>query len=149
VTARPPQGLEQVLAMAEAKTQSPMMKMLGASVVAAEQGSVTMAATPRADFKNQAGVMHGGYIATLLDNACGAAAHSVLDGDHYCLTLEIKVAYLRAIRVETGPLTVTGRVQKAGRQVIVTEGVLRDARGTDLATATSTLIVQPITEDMR
>jgi len=142
-------GIDQVRALAEAKAQSPMMQLLGVSVVAAEKGGVTMAATPRDSFHNQVGVMHGGYIATLLDNACGAAAHSVLDGDHYCLTLEIKVAYLRPITVGTGPLTIVGRVQKAGRQVIVTEGVIRDGQGRDLATATSTLIVQAITEDMR
>jgi uncharacterized protein (TIGR00369 family) len=143
------QGLDQVLAMAEAKAQSPMMQLLGARVVGAEKGRVIMAATPTVTFNNQVGVMHGGYIATLLDNACGSAAHSVLDGAHYCLTLEIKVAYLRAIHVETGELTVTGWVQKAGRQIINTEGVIRDAAGRDLATATSTLIVQDIPEGRR
>ena len=147
--AEPQTGVDQVLAMAEAKAQSPMMQLLGARVLGAEQGRVTMAATPSARFNNQVGVMHGGYIATLLDNACGAAAHSVLDGDHYCLTLEIKVAYLRAIRADIGPVTIVGWVQKAGRQIINTEAVIRDAQGRDLATATSTLIVQAITDDMR
>jgi uncharacterized protein (TIGR00369 family) len=89
------------------------------------------------------GIAHGGYT-SLLDNACGAAAHSVQDGGHYCLTLGIKVAYLRAIHADSGTLEIVGRVQKAGRQVVVTEGVIRDAQGRDLATATSTLIVQPI-----
>ncbi|MDE1916539.1 MAG: PaaI family thioesterase [Sphingomonadales bacterium] len=142
-------GLDQVRALAEKTVRSPMMQLLDVGAVSAEPGHVVMAATPRPDFNNQVGIMHGGYIATLLDNACGAAAHSVLDGKHYCLTLEIKVAYLRPVRADAGPLTVVGRVQKAGRQVIMTEAVLRDGQERDLATATSTLIVQPITDDMR
>jgi uncharacterized protein (TIGR00369 family) len=139
-------GLDQVRALAENAARSPMMQLLEVSTVSAELGGVVMSATPRATFNNQVGVMHGGYIATLLDNACGAAAHSVLDGAHYCLTLEIKVAYLRAIHADMGPLTIEGRVQKAGRQIINTEGVVRDAQGRELATATSTLIVQAIAE---
>lgn len=142
-------GLDQVRALTEKTVRSPMMQLLEVSAVSAEEGRVVMSATPREDFNNQVGVMHGGYIATLLDNACGAAAHSTLDGAHYCLTLEIKVAYLRPIHVSTGPLTIIGWVQKAGRQIINTEAVVRDAQGRDLATATSTLIVQEIPEDRR
>lgn len=135
--------------LTDKSVRSPMMRLLDVTAVSAEPGHVVMSATPRADFNNQAGIMHGGYIATLLDNACGAAAHSVLGDAQYCLTLEIKVAYLRAIHVDAGPLTIEGRVQKAGRQIVATEAVVRDAQGRDLATATSTLIVQNIPEEMR
>ncbi|WP_206239685.1 PaaI family thioesterase [Novosphingobium terrae] len=137
-------GVDQVLALKEVMSRSPMMRLLEVEVISAHPGEVVMRATPDHRFDNQVGIAHGGYIASLLDNACGAAAHSVLDGKHYCLTLEIKVAFLRAIDANSGPLDIIGRVQKGGRQVVVTEGVIRDARGTDLATATSTLIVQPI-----
>lgn len=137
-------GVDQVLALKETMARSPMMRMLEVEVISAKAGEVVLSATPDHRFDNQVGIAHGGYIASLLDNACGAAAHSVQDGSHYCLTLEIKVAYLRAISAESGRLDIIGRVQKAGRQVVVTEGVIRDAQGRDLATATSTLIVQPI-----
>jgi uncharacterized protein (TIGR00369 family) len=137
-------GVDQVLALKEKMARSPMMRLLEVEVASVKEGEVVLAATPDHRFDNQVGVSHGGYIASLLDNACGAAAHSVLDGKHFCLTLEIKVAYLRPITAQSGPLDIIGRVQKAGRQVVVTEGVIRDAQGRDLATATSTLIVQPI-----
>jgi len=137
-------GVDQVLALKETMARSPMMRLLDVEVTSAQHGEVVMRATPDHRFDNQVGIAHGGYIATLLDNACGAAAHSVMDGQHFCLTLEIKVAYLRAIHANTGPIEIIGRVQKGGRQVVVTEGVIRDAQGRDLATATSTLIVQPI-----
>ncbi len=137
-------GVDQVLALKETMARSPMMRLLEVEVVSAQHGEVVLSATPDHRFDNQVGIAHGGYIASLLDNACGAAAHSVQDGRHYCLTLEIKVAYLRAIHADSGTLEIVGRVQKAGRQVVVTEGVIRDAQGRDLATATSTLIVQPI-----
>ncbi|PUB12681.1 uncharacterized protein (TIGR00369 family) [Novosphingobium sp. GV079] len=123
---------------------SPMTQLLGVSIILEEHGHVVLTATPQHRFKNGVNIMHGGYAASLLDHACGAAAQSVLDDQHYCLTLELKVSYLRKIEVETGPLNIIGRVQKPGRQIMFCEGVLQDADGHDLATATSTLMVRPI-----
>ncbi len=49
--------------------------------------------------------------------------------------------YLKAVRLDTGPLTATGTVVKAGSRVGFTEGVVTDAAGAIVATATSTLLV--------
>jgi acyl-coenzyme A thioesterase PaaI-like protein len=65
----------------------------------------------------------------------------------FTLTAELKTAYLRKIEPDVGPLTLVGWVQKPGRQLVFTEGAVRDANGRDLATATSTLIVQPVGHD--
>ena len=49
--------------------------------------------------------------------------------------------YLKAVRLNAGPLTATGTVVKSGSRVGFTEGVFTDASGAIVATATSTLLV--------
>ena len=139
-------GLEQVQSLVGSTAMSPMIDLLEVEVVSASAGEVRMRAHPQHRFGNQLGMMHGGYVATLLDNACGSAAWSVLEVGQTCVTLEIKVTYLRAIPPHTGPLEIVGRVLRRGRQIAYTEAVVRDEQGRDLATATSTLIVQNLGE---
>ena len=122
---------------------APMNQFLGMTLVSLKAGEVVLRAEPTDAFRNTLDVMHGGYAATLLDSACGMAGNSVAAEGFACVTAELKVAYLRKIESDTGPLTITGRVQKPGRQLVFTEGVIRDAAGRELATATSTLIVVP------
>jgi acyl-coenzyme A thioesterase PaaI-like protein len=55
--------------------------------------------------------------------------------------VEIKVNYLRAVRLGSGLLTATGTVIKAGYRIAVTEGVVAAASGAVVATASSTLAV--------
>ena len=49
--------------------------------------------------------------------------------------------YLKAVRLSSGVLTATGTVVKAGSRVSFAEGVVTDAGGAVVATATSTLLV--------
>jgi uncharacterized protein (TIGR00369 family) len=67
--------------------------------------------------------------------------HSTLPAGKGYTSIEIKVNYLKAVRIDTGPLTATGTVVKAGSRVGFTEGLVTDASGAILATATSTLLV--------
>ena len=90
---------------------------------------------------NPIGTVHGGYAATLLDSAVGCAVHSVLKAGQGYTTLELKVAYHRAMTKDTGPVRAEGRVIHAGRRAAFAEGQLTDAQGRLYATATSTLLV--------
>ena len=56
-------------------------------------------------------------------------------------SIEIKVNYLKAVRASSGLLTATGTVVKSGARVGFTEGVVTDAAGAVVATASSTLLV--------
>jgi len=120
----------------------PMMELVGLVLTHGEAGLVKLRATPRADFANQHGRMHGGYAATLLDSACGGAVISRLADDQYCLTLELKVAYLGEISVNTGEVEVIGRLQRFGRSIAFAEAEIRNGAGDILASATSTLIIK-------
>ena len=80
-------------------------------------------------------------IAVSLDSACGCAVHANLDAGHGYTTLEIKVAYHKALTDQVGKVRAEGRVLSMGKRVAFAEGKLVDAAGTVYATATSTLLV--------
>jgi uncharacterized protein (TIGR00369 family) len=80
-------------------------------------------------------------VCTLLDSAAGLAMHSTLPAGKSYTSIEIKVNYLKPVRLDGGPLTTVGTVVKAGSRVGFTEGVVTNGAGTIVATATSTLLV--------
>ncbi len=116
-------------------------KTMGFTVIEIEEGRVVFGGTPDESVYNPIGTVHGGYAATLLDSAVGCAVHSVLKAGQGYTTLELKVAYHRAMTKDTGPVRAEGRVVQAGRRAAFAEGRLTDAEGRLYATATSTLLV--------
>jgi uncharacterized protein (TIGR00369 family) len=79
--------------------------------------------------------------ATLLDSACGCAVHSRLTASQRYTTLELKVAYHKAITKETGLVRAEGSVLSLGKRAAFAEAKLTDARGRLYASASSTLLV--------
>lgn len=134
-------GLEQVEAMLAAGKQPPIGETLGISLVEAAKGHAVFEGTPDRRAYNPLGTIHGGYAATLLDSACGIATHtSLAEGQSYT-TLELKIAYHRAMTADTGLVRAVGSVLSIGRRVAFAEAKLTDAEGRLLASATSTLLV--------
>lgn len=86
---------------------------------------------------NRHGVLHGGITAALLDNALGATASLSVDdtGRAPFLTVSMTTQFLAPAR-EGMALTATGRLMGGGRSMVFVEGVLADADGTTIATAT-------------
>ncbi len=85
--------------------------------------------------------MHGGYAATLLDSAMGCAVHSRLKAGQGYTTLELKVAYHKAMTDQSGPVRAEGRVISLGRRAAFAEGKLFNKDGALCATATTTCLV--------
>ncbi|MCU1480212.1 MAG: hypothetical protein JWQ19_998 [Subtercola sp.] len=134
-------GIEQLRALITIGVQPPIGQTMQFDLVSIEEGRAVFTGTPTERVYNPIGSVHGGYAATLLDSACGCAVHSLLTADQAYTTLELKVSYLRAITSKTGPVTAEATVVKMGGRAAFTEAKLVDARGTLLATATSTLLV--------
>ncbi len=67
------------------------------------------ALTPRTDFSNPLGTVHGGIMSTLLDSAMGCAVHTSLPEGASYTTLELKVNFVRAVPLEGGRLVCEGR----------------------------------------
>ena len=114
---------------------------LAFAMVEAEAGRVLFEGTPGPEVYNPIGTVHGGYAASLLDSACGCAVHSRLKAGQGYTTLELKVAYHKAMTADTGPVRAEGKVVTLGRRAAFAEARLTDAAGTLLASATSTLLV--------
>lgn len=141
-TATPPaSGLEQMRAMMAGRRRAAMGETLDFSLVEVEDGAVTFEAAPSHRVYNPIGAVHGGFAATLLDSACGCAVHTKLSASQGYTTLELKVAYHKAMTAETGRVRAEGRVVTFGRRVAFAEARLVDDQGRLYASATSTLLV--------
>jgi uncharacterized protein (TIGR00369 family) len=121
--------------------QPPIGELLQMRVVDVANGRVTFSCTPDASMYNTLGMVHGGAVCTLLDTVTGCAVHTTLPEGVGYTSVEIKVNYLRAVTMASGPLTAVGTVVKAGSRIGFTEGKVTDVSGALVATATSTLLV--------
>lgn len=134
-------GLAQLVALLSGGLKAPMGQTLGFELVEVERGRVVFEGKPDRSVYNPLGAVHGGYAATLLDSACGIAAHSTLGPNRGHTTLELKVSYLRGLSEDSGTVRATGRVVTAGRRVAFAEAELHDGTGRLCATASSTLLL--------
>lgn len=134
-------GLGQLLKLKERGEIAPIAETLGFRLIEAERGRVVFEGSPDARVYNPIGSVHGGYAATLLDSACGCVAHSTLSATQGYTTLELKVAYHRALTEASGPVRVEGKILTAGRRAAFAEAKLTDKDGRLCASATSTLLV--------
>ena len=119
----------------------PMARLMQFDLVDVEPGKVVCTCEPDASMYNPNGAIHGGLVCTVLDSVAGLALHSTLPAGKGFTSIEVKVNYLKAVRLNAGPLTATGTVVKSGSRVGFAEGVVTDASGAIVATATSTLLL--------
>ena len=138
-----PDGLARVQALLAAGGRPPIGETLDFALVEVEYGRAVFEGVPGRHAYNPMGMVHGGYAATLLDSACGIATASRLAHDQSFTTLELKVAYHKAMTDRTGKVRAEGVVISIGRRVAFVEARLTDPEGTLLASATSTLLVLP------
>ena len=135
-------GVDYLRAMVDGDLpQPPIAGLMQFGVVSAEPGRVVFSCQPDESAYNPIGAIHGGLICTLLDSVTGCAIHSTLPQGKGYTSVEIKVNYLKAVRLSSGRLTATGTVVKSGSRVGFAEGVVTDASGAVVATATSTLLI--------
>ncbi len=134
-------GLEQLQQLLAAGQRPPICETLDFALVEIEKGRAVFAGTPGPRAYNPIGTIHGGYAATLLDSACGCAVHASLTAEQAYTTVELKIAYHRALTAETGPVRAEAQVVSLGKRVAFSEGRLTDAQGRLYASATSTLLI--------
>lgn len=135
-------GIDYLRAMIDGTLPPPPISgLLDFAMTEADPGRVVFTCRPDESAYNPIGSIHGGLVCTLLDSVLGCALQSSLPEGKGYTSIEIKVNYLKAIRLSSGLLTATGTVVKAGSRVGFTEGVVTDAAGAIVATASSTLLV--------
>jgi uncharacterized protein (TIGR00369 family) len=134
-------GIEQLRIMRETAKRPGMAETLDIRLVEVDEGRAVFEATPGIHVYNPLGVAHGGFAATVLDFACGYAVLSKLRAGQGFTTLEIKIAYHRAMTSDTGVIRCEGKVVQMGRRAAFTEARLTNTNGDLLASATSSLLI--------
>lgn len=134
-------GIEQLRALIAAGRRPGIAIALDFTLAEVGDGTAVFVGTPGQHAYNPIGMIHGGYAATLLDSACGCAVRTRLSAQQLYTTLEIKVAYHKAITDQSGPMRAEGHVVSVGRRAAFAEARLIDASGRLHASATSTLLV--------
>src|SRR5690606_41234405 len=122
----------------------PIMQTLDFVPVEAERGRMVYQGTPKSDYYNPIGSVHGGYIATLLDSALGCAGQTMLERGVGYTTLELKVNYVRPLTARTGPVRAEAKVVSVTRRIGIAEGRVVDAAGRLYAWGSTTCLVFPL-----
>lgn len=135
-------GLAAMQALIEGKFPPPSIsETLGFSLDRVERGYARFVGVPSTRLLNPLGIVHGGFALTLIDSACGCAAHTTLGAGVGYTTLETKANMVRAITPAIGEVIAEGRVVAEGRKIITAEAKLVDGSGKLYAHGTSTLFV--------
>ena len=112
---------------------------LGARDRWAEDGRAGLRLDVGTEHLNEAGTLHGGVLATLVDTAMGQAVRSRTGDGDVPATSQLTVTYLRPGK--PGPLTVTARLRTRGEHLTVCEAdVEQDGKSLVHALATFALI---------
>jgi uncharacterized protein (TIGR00369 family) len=119
----------------------PVAQLIGFEAEHVSEGLVTFAFEPAEFHYNPLGTVHGGILTTLLDSAMGCAVHTRLRAGLSYTTLELKVSFLRPVRVTTGRVRGEGKVVHLGGRVATAEAHLVDGGGELYAHATSTCLI--------
>lgn len=135
-------GLDFLKSMIERRTPSPPFSdTTDIWMVSAESGRVVFEAMPSDRFRNPMGVIHGGWIATLLDSCMGCVVQSTLKAAQTYTTVEMKTVFARAARADTGLLRCEGSLLHAGRRVASSEGKVFDREGRLIAYGSETCLI--------
>lgn len=120
-------------------TYSPFARLLGLEIVEAEPGRAVIRLPFTEDLLQLHGQIHGGVLFALADTASGRAAHLAAGPGARCVTLEMKINYISAVRNES--CVAEARVIHHGRTSLVVEAVIESESGRLVAKTLATFMV--------
>ena len=106
-----------------------------------DRGRAVFVGLPSPRFYNPMGIVHGGWISTLLDSAMGCAVHSMLKPGQGYTTIGMNVNFVRAVSEKTGRLTCEAAIVHFGGRIATSEGRVVDGDGTLIAHGSETCMV--------
>lgn len=121
-------------------------RSLGATVkeVLPDQGCVSMDYEVGSKFTNPTGIIQGGILASMLDDAMSLALLSTMDKNVFAPSLELKINFIHP--AYPGKFTGVGRVLSKGKTVCVLEGDLLQNKNR-VARASATALIHKNTTD--
>ena len=117
---------------------SRMAVEMGAQILRAAPGEITLGYLIGDAFTQATGALQGGALAAMLDFGLAFAALTLRRAGESAATLSLTINYLRPAL--PGAFEVRARVARSGRRVSYAEATLFDAAGHVIATATSPLL---------
>lgn len=137
-------GLELMQAFCQGQIPAPgIAKTMSIAPVEVEYGRIVFSATADERHTNPLGGVHGGFAATVLDSVTGCASHTVLAAGESYGTTDLAIKICRPMPFNQ-KLIAEGKVINVGRNLIISEGYLRDEDGKLYAHATATnMITRP------
>jgi uncharacterized protein (TIGR00369 family) len=118
----------------------PITETVPMDVVEVEHGRVLFHATANKSHTNPLGGVHGGFAATVLDSVTGCATHTVLAAGEGYGTTDLNIKMCRPVPFNK-TLIAEGRVINIGRNLVISEGYLRDEDNKIYAFATATCMI--------
>lgn len=109
--------------------------------VSVATGRIVFEGAPSERFYNPMGIVHGGWIALLLDTAMGCAIHSALQPGQGFATTDMHTTFIRAVTEKTGKIRAEGTLLHLGGRIASAEGKLFDAAGRLVAHGTETCAI--------
>lgn len=125
----------------------PLMEAMGITVAEVERGRVVMEAVPQRHHLNLGGIVHGGFLATILDAATGFALHSTLPAQATAPHVAVAYQFLRA-GLPGVRMRCEATVLRTGTRLGHVRAELADENGRQLATAETTHAVVILSEGM-
>jgi uncharacterized protein (TIGR00369 family) len=127
----------------------PCARFLGLEVLdySVNDAWAEFAFTPRAEMANPAGVVQGGFLAAMLDDAMGLTATLATRFVSIVPTLQLSITFLEPAPFER--LLARARVLRLSKSTAQLEGALRRTNGQVLATATASAVVRPLPDSLR
>ncbi|MCU7616247.1 PaaI family thioesterase [Chryseobacterium sp. PBS4-4] len=102
-----------------------LMKTLNAKLVSVEKGEVKISSEFSEALTQQHGFFHAGVATSIVDNACGYAALTMMPEDMEVLSVEFKINFIKPAK--TDKLIAIGKVLQSGRTLTICEGYVYDS----------------------
>jgi uncharacterized protein (TIGR00369 family) len=93
-------------------------------------------------YQSYPGIVHGGILATILDETAGRAVMMGAEDDPFWVTAKLEIRYRKPTPTDT-PLTVVGWVVKRRRRLAEVAGEVRLADGTVTVEASAVVVCPP------
>jgi acyl-coenzyme A thioesterase 13 len=102
--------------------------------LSSQDGRAQMSWTPTPDMANPFGSVHGGIIATVIDESCGAALMPLIEAPS-APTVSLNVEYLCAVQIG-GTYSVISEIVRKGRAMAIADARIHDEEGKMLVRGT-------------
>ena len=123
------------------ESPSPVGRWLNGILQDIGESSLKVAYVVRTEMTNPVGILHGGIIATMLDDVMGVTVNVKHNPDFafFFSTVNLHVDYLASAR-EGQTVIASSNITKPGNRIMYVEGWLHDDSGKLLAHSTSNLL---------